>query len=91
MLFRSPVAHTLPGYEATSRLAIFAPAGTQSAIVTRLNREIVRILNQPDIRRKFHESYIETVGDTPEALAALIKADISRTARIVKEAGIRAD
>lgn len=86
-----PVAQALPGYEATSRLAFFAPTGTPPAIVARLNREIVRIVNQPDIKKKFHESYIETVGDSPEALAAMIRADIARTAKIVKEAGIRAD
>jgi tripartite-type tricarboxylate transporter receptor subunit TctC len=86
-----PVAQTLPGYEVASRLAIFAPAGTPAAIVQRLNREIVRVLNRPEVKDKFHESQIEVVGDTPEQLAAMIKAEIATTAKVIKEAGIRAD
>ncbi len=85
------VAQTVPGYEVASRLAIFAPAGTPAAIVARLNREIVRVVNRPDVKDKFHESQIEVVGDTPEALAALIKAEIATTAKVIKEAGIRAE
>ena len=85
------VAQALPGYEAVSRLAIFAPAGTPAAIVTRLNRELVRVLNLPEVKQKFHESQIEVVGDTPEALAAMINAEIATTAKVIKEAGIRAE
>ena len=86
-----PVAQTLPGYEVASRLAIFAPAGTPPAIIARLNREIVRALNRPEVKEKFHETQIEVVGDTPEALAAMIKSEIATTARVIKEAGIRAE
>jgi tripartite-type tricarboxylate transporter receptor subunit TctC len=86
-----PVAQTLPGYEVASRLAIFVPAGTPAAIIARLNREIVRVVNRPEVKEKFHEAQIEVVGDTPEALAAMIKAEIATTAKIIKEAGIRAD
>ena len=85
------VAQTLPGYEVATRLAIFAPAGTPAPIVTRLNQEIVRVLNRPDVKDKFHATGIETVGDSPEALAALIKSEIIRTGKVIKEAGIRAN
>jgi len=86
-----PVAQTLPGYEVASRLAVFAPVGTPQAIITRLNREIVRVLARAEVRDKFHETQIEVVGDTPDALAAMIKAEIASTAKIIKEAGIRAE
>jgi tripartite-type tricarboxylate transporter receptor subunit TctC len=85
------VAQTVPGYEVASRLAIFAPAGTPAPIVTRLNREIIGVLKRPDVKEKFHESHIEVVGDSPEALGALIKAEIATTAKVIKEAGIRAE
>jgi tripartite-type tricarboxylate transporter receptor subunit TctC len=85
------VAQTVPGYEVATRLAFFAPAGTPAPIVTRLNQEIVRVLNRPDVQEKFHAFGIETVGDSPEALAALIKDEIVRTGKVIKEAGIRAD
>jgi tripartite-type tricarboxylate transporter receptor subunit TctC len=86
-----PVAQTLPGYEVASRLAVFAPVGTPQAIITRLNREIVRVLARAEVRDKFHETQIEVVGDTPDALAAMIKAEIASTAKTIKEAGIRAE
>ena len=86
-----PVAQTLPGYEVASRLAVFAPVGTPQAIITRLNREIVRVLARAEVRDKFHETQIEVVGDTPDALATMIKAEIASTAKIIKEAGIRAE
>ncbi len=85
------VAQALPGYEAVSRLAVFAPAGTPAAIIMRLNRELVRVLNLPEVKQKFHESQIEVVGDTPEALAALINAEIATTAKVIRDAGIRAE
>ncbi len=86
-----PVAQTLPGYEVASRLALFVPVGTPAAIVARLNREIVHVINLPEVKEKFHEAQIEVVGDTPDALAAIIKAEIATMARVIKEAGIRAD
>lgn len=86
-----PVAQTLPGYEVASRLAVFAPVGTPPTIIARLNREIVRVLARAEVREKFHETQIEVVGDTPDALAAMIKAEIASTAKIIKEAGIRAE
>jgi len=85
------VAQTVPGYEVATRLAFFAPAGTPAPIITRLNQEIVRVLNRPEVHEKFHAFGIETVGDTPEALAALIKHEIVRTGKVIKDAGIRAE
>ncbi len=85
------VAQTLPGFEVSSRLAIFVPAGTPAAIIARLNREIVRVVNLSEVKDKFHEAQIEVVGDTPEALMAIIKAEIATTAKIIRDAGIRAD
>lgn len=86
-----PVSQTLPGYEVASRLAVFVPAGTPPAIIARLNREIVRVVHLPEVKSKFHETQIDVVGDSPEALAAMIKAEIATTARVIKEAGIRAE
>jgi tripartite-type tricarboxylate transporter receptor subunit TctC len=85
------VAATLPGYESVSYLAIFAPLGTPAAIVTRLNQEIIRVLNRPDVKEKFLATGIETVGSSPEALSALIKQEVARMGKVIKAAGIRAD
>ena len=85
------VAATVPGYESVSYLAIFAPAGTPAPIVTRLNQEIVRVLNRPEVKEKFLATGIETVGSPPESLAALIKGEVARMGKVIKAAGIRAD
>ena len=85
------VAATLPGYESVSYLAIFAPAGTPAPIITRLNQEIVRVLNRPEVKEKFFAATMEVVGSTPEGLAALVKAEAVRMGKVIKAAGIRAD
>jgi tripartite-type tricarboxylate transporter receptor subunit TctC len=85
------VAQSLPGYESVSRLAIFAPAGTPPAIVGRLNQEITRLLARPEVKDKFLAASMETVGGTPEALAALVKSEMDKLGKVIKAAGIRAD
>ena len=85
------VAATVPGYESVSYLAIFAPAGTPAAIVTKLNQEIVRVLQRPEVKEKFLATGIETVGSSPEAAAKLIDAEIARMGKVIKAANIRAD
>jgi tripartite-type tricarboxylate transporter receptor subunit TctC len=85
------IAQTLPGYDVASRLAVFAPAGTPTPIVKRLNEEIVRILQRPEVREKLVATGIEAVGDTPEALAATVKSEMERMGKVIKAAGIRAD
>ena len=84
-------ASGLPGYESEVTSGVFAPAKTPEAIVKRLNQEIVRLLNQPDIKQKFFDSGVEIVGSSPEQLAAKIKSDIARLGKVIKDAGIRAE
>jgi tripartite-type tricarboxylate transporter receptor subunit TctC len=81
-------ASGLPGFETDVITAVYAPAGTPASIVNRLNQEIVRAINLPDIKEKFTHIGIETVGTSPQALTAAIKAEIARTSRLVKEGAI---
>jgi tripartite-type tricarboxylate transporter receptor subunit TctC len=85
------VASSLPGYESVSYLAIFAPAGTPAAIVTKLHEEIVRVLQRNDVKDKFFAAGMETVGSSPDATAKLIKSEIARMGKVIKAANIRAD
>jgi tripartite-type tricarboxylate transporter receptor subunit TctC len=55
-------ASGLPGYESVSLVGIFAPTETPAAIVDLLNRNIVRVLDQADVREKFFNAGIDTVG-----------------------------
>jgi tripartite-type tricarboxylate transporter receptor subunit TctC len=78
-----------PGYEATSWFALVAPAGTPPPIVARLNAEIVKMLAQAETRARFAQLGVDTAGGTPDALGALIKADIAKWGKVIKEAGIK--
>ncbi len=85
------VAATLPGYESASILAMFAPARTPPAIVTHLNREIVNFLNKADVKERLFNSGVEAVAGSPEELAAVMKSEMARLGKVIRDAGIRAD
>jgi tripartite-type tricarboxylate transporter receptor subunit TctC len=78
----------LPGYEFVSWQGLFVTAKTPRDIVSRIHRDSVRAINYPDVRDKLQAMGSEVVGSTPEEFEARYKADISRFARVVKEAGI---
>ena len=82
-------ASGLPGYESMQIYGVFAPAKTPAAIVGRLNEEIVRVVQRPDVRDKFLAAGVEPVGSTPQELAATIKSEIVRIGKVIKDAGIR--
>ena len=79
----------LPGYEAGSWYGILAPAGTPRAIVARLHDEILKVLNQPEVRERLAGEGAEAIGSTPEEFAAHIGAELSRMAALVRSARIR--
>ena len=84
-------ASGLPGYEATSISGVFAPDKTPSAIINRLNQEIVRVLNRPDVRERFVNAGVENVGSTPQQLAAAMKSEMASLGKVIKDAGIRGE
>src|SRR5438045_6047608 len=66
----------LPGFEVGSWQGVFAPAGTPPAIVKRLNSEIVKIINMPEIREKLEALGAEPVGNSQEEFSAMVKAEV---------------
>jgi tripartite-type tricarboxylate transporter receptor subunit TctC len=82
-------ASGVPGYEASTPLGVFAPAGTPAPIVERLNREMTLILNRPDVRDRLFASGVEVVGSTPAQLAEKIRSEMTRLGKVIREAGIR--
>ncbi len=81
----------LAGYDISSWQAVFAPAGTPAPIVERLYTEIARILKTPDIQKRLGDLGLNVSEMTPGQLTAVIKADVPRLGKIVKETGARAD
>jgi tripartite-type tricarboxylate transporter receptor subunit TctC len=85
------VAETLPGFAIVSWQAIFAPAGVPQPIVDRLSSEMIKAINDPEIKAKLAAQGIEPSGITPSELAAFQKAEIDKWARVIKTANIKAD
>ena len=81
----------LAGYDISSWQAVFAPAGTPAPIVERLYTEIARILKTPDIQKRLTDLGLNISEMTPAQLSALIKSDVPRLGKIVKDTGARAD
>ena len=81
----------LAGYELSSWQAVFAPAGTPQPIIDRLYTEIRAILKSPDMQDRFSELGLDASGMPPGELAALIKSDMSRLGKVVRDSGAKAD
>jgi tripartite-type tricarboxylate transporter receptor subunit TctC len=82
-------ASGLPGYETGSTFAMFAPARTPAPVITRINQEVVKAINRPDIKEKFLGAANEVVSSSPEEMANKIKSEYARVGKLIKETGIR--
>jgi tripartite-type tricarboxylate transporter receptor subunit TctC len=81
----------LPGFDSGSWFGLFAPAGTPSTIVTRLNTEVVRMLQQADVRERMLQQGAEPAPNSPAEFTALIRNDIARWAKVIQVSGTKAD
>ena len=81
----------VPGYEATSWFGMFAPAGTPAPVLAKLNAAIVKVLAQPDVKKKIAEQGGDVVAETPDQFAAFIQAESVKWGKVVKESGATAD
>ncbi len=81
----------LPGFEATSWYCVVAPAGTPKPIIDRLNAEIVKALNTPEMRQRLADDGAEVESSTPAELARFVHSEIAKWAKAVKDSGARID
>ena len=81
----------MPGYEADSWTGVLLPRGTPPEIVAQLQAEVVRITQLPDTRERLIAAGFEPVGSSSEVFAALIKNDLARLGKVIRDANIRAD
>jgi len=84
-------AANLPGFEAVSWYALVGPAGMQKAIVAKIQADVAKALQLPDVREKLAGIGVDVVGSTAEQLAAAIKTDYDRYGAIIRKLGIKAD
>ena len=81
----------LPGFEADVSHGLFAPAKLPPALATRINAEVTKLLNQPDVKDRLLGIGVETVGNSPEAFVDMLKAEVAKWSKVISYAGIRAD
>ena len=79
----------LPGYEAAGWFGFAAPARTPREVIVRLNKEIVRIIQLPDVKERLISQGAEPVGDSPEEFAQFIKAEAAKWGKVIKALNLK--
>ena len=79
----------LAGFEFNSWFAVLAPAGTPKEIVARLNTEFVKAVNDPDVRERLVQQGLSARGSSADELGSMMRAQLARYGKLVKEAGIK--
>lgn len=80
-----------PGFDASSWQGALAPVKTPEHILRKLNLDIVKVIALPDVRARFAELGMEPVGNSPQEFAFVIKSDVPKWAKVIKESGAKAD
>ena len=79
----------LPGFQANTDYALFAPAGTPKEIVARLNRETITVLEQADVRARLAAIGIDVSASTPEELRAEVSSEFDKWTKVFRDANIK--
>jgi tripartite-type tricarboxylate transporter receptor subunit TctC len=85
------MAEALPGFEVVGWYGVIAPANMPKPLVAKLHEELVKILNQPDVRSRIESDGSEPVGSSPEEFRRFMRADMDKWAKLVKESGAKLD
>ena len=85
------IAETIPGFEATTWFAMFAPAGTPKPVIDKLNAEVLRVFRLPEVGERLKTLGLEAVLSSPEELAAYQASEIAKWTKVVKESGAKAE
>jgi len=96
---RSPSAPDIPtisesgvsGYEFISWNAVHVPAATPKAVIGRIHGELVKAVGLPDVKERMFSLGMQVAGSTPDELGALVKSDIAKWSKVIKEAGVRVE
>jgi tripartite-type tricarboxylate transporter receptor subunit TctC len=81
----------LPGYDISSWQALFAPAGLPKPIHDRLYAEVAKALKTPDVANRLQDLGLDAGGMPPDAFAAMLRDEIPRLAKIVRDSGAKVD
>ena len=79
-----------PNYEISSWQGVFAPAGTRKDIVGKINGELTRMVNTPEVRARMAQEGADPVGSSPEEFSARVASEMVKWSKVAKDAGLAA-
>ncbi len=85
-----PIADVVPGFDVTSWFALFVPRGTPRPIIDRMQQDVRKALDEPAVKEKMAALAADSVGSTPEELAALLRKETDSWGQLIREQGIKA-
>ena len=85
------IAETLPGFEAVSFYGVAAPTGVPRPVMAKLNAEMARIINMPETREQLRQQGADAVGDSQAEFTAFFNVQMSKWAKVIREAAIQAE
>ena len=86
-----PCAESVPGLIAVNWWGVFMPAGTPKAITDKFHADLVKVMQDAEVKKKFADLGVDAVYSTPEQLVSFMKAETAKYARLIKEAGIKVE
>jgi tripartite-type tricarboxylate transporter receptor subunit TctC len=81
----------VPGFEFISWNAVHVPAGTPRAVIATINREVGKVLTLPDVKERMFGLGLEVAGSSPDELGELVRSDIAKWSKVIREVGVKAD
>ena len=81
----------VPGYEVNVWFGMQLPGGTPSPLVERMNRDIVRVLKEPDIIKRFREQGVEVIASSPAAFSQLVQSEVVKWTQVIRDANIKVE
>jgi tripartite-type tricarboxylate transporter receptor subunit TctC len=86
-----PCAESVPGLVAVNWWGVFMPAGTPKAITDKFHADLVRVMQEEDVKRKFADLGVEAVHSTPEQFVSFMKSETAKYSKLIREAGIKVE
>ena len=83
-----PVADSYPGFDVTTWMGLFAPAGTSKDAINTVHNDIARVLKQPEMNRHFRDRGADVIAGTPAQLSEYVRRDYARYGKLIKEIGL---
>ena len=81
----------VPGYEVNVWFGMQLPAGTPKPLVERMNRDIVRVLKEPEVVKKFRDQGVEVIASTPAAFSQLLQSEVVKWTQVIRDANIKVE